>query len=93
MRPISVAVPRGMVMARGVAVSTSANRNSLKVTITAKMAVAARPGAASGSVMRRKAVEARVAVDHRRFLEIDRDLAEEALHHPDAEGDVERRCR
>ena len=55
MRPISVAVPRGIVMARGVAVRTNANMNSLKVTITAKIAVATKPGAASGSVMRRNA--------------------------------------
>ena len=68
MRPMRVAVPRGMVMARGVAVSTSANRNSLKVTMIAK-----------------------IAVDHGGLLEIERNLAEEAFHHPDAEGDVERR--
>jgi hypothetical protein len=57
MRPISVAVPRGMVIARGVAVSASAKRNSLNVTITAKIAVATMPGAASGSTIRRNAVK------------------------------------
>src|SRR3954451_21344671 len=33
--------------------------------------------------------EAGVAVDHRRLLEVDRDLAEEALHHPDDDRHVE----
>ena len=40
-RLLGVPVPRGMVIARGVAVSASTDRNSLNVAITAKIAVAA----------------------------------------------------
>ena len=35
--------------------------------------------------------QAGIAIDHGGFLQIDRDLVEEAFHHPDAEGDVEGR--
>ena len=91
MRPISVAVPRGMVMARGVAVSASANRNSLKVDDHREDRGGGKAGRGERQGDAAEGGEARIAVDHRRFLEIDRDLAEEALHHPDAEGDVERR--
>src|SRR5581483_7236435 len=54
--PIRVETPTGTVCAFGVEVSESAIRKSLYVVITLKIAVAAIPGAASGSTTRRKAV-------------------------------------
>src|SRR5262249_11117475 len=56
MRVISVEAPTGTVCEFGLDVSTSATRNSLYVTITAKIAVATSPGAASGSTTRLNAV-------------------------------------
>ena len=85
----SGSTPTGTVCAFGVAVSVSAMRKSLYVAITPKIAVAARPGAASGRMIRRIAEEPRVAVDERRLLDVVRDLVEEALHHPDDEARVD----
>src|SRR5262249_13294727 len=55
-RVMSVDAPTGTVCDPGLDVSTSATRNSLYVTMTAKIAVATSPGAASGSTIRRNAV-------------------------------------
>ena len=76
--PISVAVPRAW-SSRAVAVSASANRNSLKVTMTAKMPVAARPAPPAGR--RWRSVEARSPST---ASSRSTGICEEA-HHPDTE--------
>src|SRR5207247_4705019 len=53
--PISVLTPTVIVCELGVDVNDRANRNSLYVTITLKIAVATMLGAASGTTIRRSA--------------------------------------
>src|SRR5207249_9544848 len=55
-RVINVDAPTGTVCEFGLDVSTRATRNSLYVTMTAKIAVATSPGAARGRTTRRNAV-------------------------------------
>ncbi len=57
--------------------------------MTLKMAVAARPGCGQRHDHPHQRRQPRVAVDHRRLLDVARDLGEEALHHPDHEARVQ----
>src|SRR2546427_13054266 len=65
-------------------VNVMANRSSLQDVTKAKIAVAAMPGAASGSTMRHSAPKA-AAVDERALLQVARDRVEVPDQHPDRE--------
>ena len=67
--------------------------NSFQAWMNAKIDVATRPGATSGSRIFTKAREAAVAVDHRGLLEVARDAEDEAAQRPDRERQHERQVR
>ena len=70
-------------------VSSSANRNSFQVRIRPKTKVAARPAITCGRQILIEHLGLGRAVDAGGILDVGRKLVEEALHHPDGEGEIE----